>query len=45
MYFPPIGDYWAPQLEPIVPEPWVDFVQAFYAAGEAKAGGASSDRP
>jgi hypothetical protein len=35
VYFPPVGDYWIPQYEPLIPEPWLEFVQAFYAAGAA----------
>jgi len=35
VYFPPVGDYWIPQYEPLIPEPWLTFVQAFYDAGAA----------
>ncbi len=35
VFFPPIGDYWVPQFEPLIPDPWEGFVTAFYAAGAA----------
>ncbi len=35
VYFPPRGEYWVEGLAPVIPEPWLEFVQAFYRAGDA----------